>query len=184
MSNAPDWKRIETPEGPKLTMSLPKSRKRPKRPKRLITSQLANAWTPDKRQRLALEMPQARKNFRDPRFRKVQMVGPHDYERPGRGMVQSIQFATALSVQRDSPPQWYLHCSFWYAPLDFQWPVGQWPEYFYDHVRAASMVLIPQAHARERVFRDTYEKSIIYRVKLEPWETMLLPTEESVEAFQ
>jgi hypothetical protein len=145
---------------------------------------IEHAWTPNRRQILALELPQVRQNFHDSRFRKVQMVGPKDYVRPNGEVTSSIQFATSLTVQLDSPAMWYLHCCFMYAPADFVWPVGQWPEYFFDHVRAASMTLIPQAHARGRIWRDTYPKSIIYRTHLDPHEKMLLPTEESVEAFQ
>lgn len=141
-------------------------------------------FRPTRRQRLALEMPQLRRNFRDARFRRVEMVGPRTFTDHYTGRKrEELQWATALTVQMDSPPVWFLHCQLIHGPSDFQWPVESWPDYTSDLLVRSVETLIPDAK-RRHIYGNRFMKSVVFRTRLRPEEIALLPAEALAEAWQ
>jgi len=141
-------------------------------------------FRPTRRQRLALEMPQLRRNFRDARFRRVEMVGPRTFTDHYTGRKrEELQWATALTIQNDSPPVWYLHCQLLHGPTDFPWPRVSWPDYAKDLLLRSLNTLIPDA-GRRQVFGNHYYSSVVFRAPLRPEEIALLPPEALAEAWQ
>lgn len=141
-------------------------------------------WIPNRRQRLALEAPQVHRNFRDPRFRKVMMCGPLTYRDPQSGELRpEIQFATALSVQMEAPPIWYLHCCFVHQPTDFIFPVSAYADWMADLVNAAVEQLLPDSRKRE-FYADTYEHSMVFRMPLTTEERLMVARPEKIEYWQ
>lgn len=111
------------------------------------------------------------------------MVGPRTFRDQRGDLRPEIQFATVLTVQRESPPIWYLNCAFLHQASDFIFPVSAWADWMADLVNAAKETLLPE-HKHRQHYVDVWEHSIGIRLPLTAEEQMLMAPDEVIEYWQ
>lgn len=116
------------------------------------------------------------------------MCGPATYKDPQTGELRpEIQFATALTVQMEAPPIWYLHCCFihngWHDGQDFVFPISSYADWMADLVNAAVEILLPDSRRRE-FYADTFEHAMVFRMPLNLEERAMVARPEKIEYWQ